>query len=84
MHRYPGDRRVHTGSHPVYAQPRNRSESKEKAKGSRYRLRLWRARLRSFRFLCLRIFLRRFLMTLPTSYLGLLAESLKSARTNTP
>jgi len=31
-----------------------------------YRLRLWRARLRSFFFLCFRIFLRRFLMTLPT------------------
>jgi hypothetical protein len=29
-------------------------------------LRLWRARRRSFRFLCFRIFLRRFLMTLPT------------------
>jgi hypothetical protein len=31
-----------------------------------YFLRLWRARRRSFRFLCFRIFLRRFLMTLPT------------------
>ncbi len=30
------------------------------------RLRLWRARFRSFRFLCFRIFLRRFLITLPT------------------
>jgi hypothetical protein len=29
-------------------------------------LRLWRARLSSFFFLCLRIFLRRFLITLPT------------------
>ena len=29
------------------------------------RLRLWRARFRSLRFLCLRIFFRRFLMTLP-------------------
>ena len=28
-------------------------------------MRLWRARFSSFRFLCLRIFLRRFLITLP-------------------
>ena len=33
--------------------------------GADQRLRLWRARFRSFFFLCFRIFLRRFLMTLP-------------------
>ena len=40
---------------------------KGKTRGDRdQRLRLWRARFSSLRFLCLRIFLRRFLMTLPT------------------
>ena len=31
-------------------------------------LRLWRSRFRSLRFLCLRIFFRRHLTTLPTGY----------------
>ena len=38
-------------------------------------MRLWRARRSSFRFLCLRIFLRRFLMTLPKTHLSGKIES---------
>jgi len=38
-------------------------------------LRLWRARRSSFRFLCLRIFLRRFLITLPKVHLDRKIES---------
>lgn len=44
------------------------------------RLRLWRARRSSFRFLCLRIFLRRFLITLPRIHL---ARKIESRRFNT-
>lgn len=39
------------------------------------RLRLWRARRSSFRFLCLRIFFRRFLITLPKTHLERKIES---------
>ena len=38
-------------------------------------MRLWRARRSSFRFLCLRIFLRRFLITLPKTHLAGKIES---------
>lgn len=56
-----GDSRPNLGiAYPVYARHRLCSQAREKLYF------LWRCRLRSLRCLCLRIFFRRFLTTLPT------------------
>ena len=53
-------------------------EAQPRARGARRDYFLWRCRFSSLRCLCLRIFLRRFLMTLPTGYL--LAPDVLGAR----